>query len=363
MRVVFFYVLLTTLFLTAGILGQAPAPLPRVELIDAPLLRLPGNIDSNSPIVWERAGSQDNVFAITSSGGLPKVASGKRIDQFGAASDVAITPWPGGGIWIEAVIPDVDGTWYGYYHNEMPATRCGATTKVIPRIGAVRSVDFGRTWEPLGVILEAPPFTSTCSTPNEYFVGGVGDFSVQLDRESRDLYFFYSAYLRSSSEQGVAVGRLAWADRDQPAGKMMVWQGRTWAPASRLRMTVDTDPLWRYPSALPILPAVASWHDADPAVDAFWGPSVHWNTYLQQYVMLLNRAKDSSFNEEGIYISYSPTLADPQSWTPPVKIMNGGRWYPQIVGGEPGSGTDRTSGQWGRFFDLGTSRHIIRFTK
>ena len=32
---------------------------------------------------------------------------------------------------------DADGTWYGYYHNEVPATMCRSTTKVLPRIGLV----------------------------------------------------------------------------------------------------------------------------------------------------------------------------------------------------------------------------------
>ena len=67
---------------------------------------------------------------------------------------------------------------------------CRGSDKVIPRIGAARSRDLGATWEPLGVILEAPPRTYDCTTDNEYFVGGVGDFSVQLDARSQDLYFF-----------------------------------------------------------------------------------------------------------------------------------------------------------------------------
>ncbi len=113
---------------------------------------------------------------------------------------------------MEAIIKDADGTWYGYYHNENLANMCRGTDKVIPRIGAARSHDRGATWEPLGVVLEAPFRTYTCTTDNPYFVGGVGDFSVQLDPESRDLYFFHSLYLRDVSSQGVAVARLAWAD-------------------------------------------------------------------------------------------------------------------------------------------------------
>jgi hypothetical protein len=355
--------LILAVFASAGLFAQF-SPLPRVELIEVAQLRLPGDVDSNSPIVWERVGGRDTVFAITSSGGRPRTANGPRIDQFGAPVDVQLDPWPGGGIWIEAVIPDVDGTWYGYYHNENAAAdACGTTTKVVPRIGAVRSRDFGRTWEPLGVILEAPPRTWNCASPNVYFVGGIGDFSVQLDPDSRDLYFFYSAYLSDPAQQGIAIGRLAWADRDAPAGRMMLWRGHTWAPATRLRTTGEVDSLWRYPAPVPIMPAAAPWHDPDPTVDAFWGPSVHWNTYLQQYVMLLNRSKDSAFTSEGIYVSFAPRLDDPRLWSTPVRLLKGGRWYPQVVGGEAGTGTDRTAGQWARFYNLGISNHIIRFTK
>ena len=34
--------------------------------------------------------------------------------------------------------------------------------------------------------------------------------------------------------------------------------------------------------------------------DAFWGPAVHWNTHLQQYVMLLNRAFDPRWAQEDL---------------------------------------------------------------
>ena len=42
---------------------------------------------------------------------------------------------------------------------------------------------------------------------------------------------------------------------------------------------------------------------------------MHWNTALEQYVMLLNRAKDENYTQEGIYVSYAPRLDDPSLWT------------------------------------------------
>ena len=239
---------------------------------------------------------------------------------------------------------------------------CRSTgAKVLPRIGAARSVDQGATWEPLGLVVEAPPRSYDCGTDNKYFVGGVGDFSVQLDRQSQDLYFFYSLYLRAQGQQGVGVARLAWADRDNPSGKIMIWRNRTWLPATGVG---GTNPQrWLYPVASPIFPAGGSWHDADALVDAFWGPSVHWNTYLSRYVMLLNRTKDVDFTQEGIYVSFGSSLEDPGQWSAPSKILNGGRWYPQVMGIETGTGTDKTAGEVARFYMSGESQDVIRFIR
>jgi len=350
----------SVLVLSAGIGAQAPATAPRVELRAAPLLKLTGDVDSNSPAVWEDVGGRRRLTVVTSWGGQPSTSRGTQLAALGQPTPTVIDPWPGGGVWIEAIVPDVDGTWYGYYHQENFATMCG-TERVIPRIGAVRSRDAGLTWQPLGTILEAPPGTHDCATLNEYFVGGVGDFSVQLDPSSRDLYVFYSSYLRSQHRQGVGVARLAWADRDNPVGKAMVWRTRTWAPAS-IVTRADESLRVIYPAAVPIFPTTQSWHDEDPAADGFWGPSVHWNTYLRLYVMLLNRASDETFKQEGIYISYAPRLDDPRLWSAPARIMGGDEWYPQVIGLER-DGTDKRAGQTARLFLSGTSSYYLRFTR
>ena len=70
-----------------------------------------------------------------------------------------------------------------------------------------------------------------------------------------------------------------------------------------------------YPAGTPLVPATRPFHDTNGAADVFWGASVHWNTYLQCYVMLLNRAKDDQFGNEGLYVSYAPSLADPRPVT------------------------------------------------
>ena len=120
---------------------------------------------------------------------------------------------------------------------------------------------------------------------------------------------------------------------------------------------------WTYNAATPLIAPTQAWHDGDDKVDAFWGPAVHWNTAIEQYVMLLNRAKDESYTQEGIYVSYAPELDDPTLWTAPQKLMNGGRWYPQVVGSPTGTGTDKLAGASARFFMSGKSEWIISFAK
>ena len=46
--------------------------------------------------------------------------------------------------------------------------------------------------------------------------------------------------------------------------------------------------------------------------------------------MLFNRANDGSVSQEGIYVSFAPTLDDPDAWSTPQRLIAGGRWYPQV---------------------------------
>jgi len=273
---------------------------------------------------------------------------------------VSVEPWSGGGYWLESIVRADDGTWYGYYHYERETALCQQPGKILPSVGALRSRNQGRTWQDLGIILEAPPDTHDCDTINRYFVGGVGDFSAMLDSQSRDLYFFFSQYLRNGGQQGVSVARLAWADRDAPVGRITVWREGAWLPA-RAVPGVESTVGWTYPAAVPLFLTSVD-REAAP-VDTFWGPSVHWNTYLQQYVMLMNRSRDTRWRQEGIYISFSTRLDNPRLWSPPMEILDGGSWYPQVLGLESGSGTDKVAGRVARFFMTGESNYLIEFAR
>ena len=335
-------------------MAQTPRQRTLAVLEPATRLSFPAVVDSNTPAFWRtRAGV--TTLNVLNSTGAPVLSSGKDLQTMAALGNSTINRAVIGGWWMEAVVPDFRQVLYGYYHNEQPDV-CARDPRSAPRIGAAKSFDGGRSWIDLGFILEAPAGSTECQSTNRYFVGGVGDCSAILDADRQWLYIFFSAYPRDVAKQGVGVARLRWSDRDAPAGRVSVWDDGIW----RYPRPADGGTL-AYDAAAPIFRAARSFHTK--SVDAFWGPSVHWNTFLKQYVMLLNRAYDREFSQEGIYISSSPSLDEPAKWSPPQRLMSGGRWYPQVIGLEGESGTDKLAGERARLFVSGTSTHEIVFQK
>jgi hypothetical protein len=187
---------------------------------------------------------------------------------------------------------------------------------------------------------------------------------VLLDHEGKYLHLFFSQYSRHAWAQGVGQARLLWAARDEPVGRVEVWADDSWRPATHQIETDDAGEeraSWVYDPGTPLFPVLRPWHDADRATDAFWGASVHWNTHLQQYVMLVNRAKDEQFGQEGVYVVFAPTLDDPGAWTAPARLIAGGTWYPQVMGLQQGQGTDAVAGARARYFQGGVSNYFIDF--
>lgn len=342
---------------------------PSVQLIPAPRLELAPRIDSNIPMMWDLVDGEPRLFALASFAGIPALMAGADLEGLSQTGDVAFVPHPGHGVWIESVVGDEAGVWYGYYHHEVPADACGRPDRAIVGIGAAKSLDQGRTWMDLGIILEAPADSYACRSTNRYVLGGNGDLSAMLHPDQQDLFLYFSQYSRDPAAQGVAVARLAWADRDAPAGRATIWQNGVWLPARRVAPPDGSVPdesaaaRWEYPAGTPLVRVTEPWHDGHKEADAFWGPSIHWNTYLERYVMLLNHARDEEFHNEGIYVSYANGLDDPRGWTRPRKIMDGGGWYPQVAGLEPSSGTDKRAGQRARFFLTGKSERLIEFRR
>jgi hypothetical protein len=337
---------------------KAGAPLPRVEITPAPLVQFrggnspapgqPGDTDCNSPLHWD----QGTLYMLNSSG-HPWRSSGPdlmRLDRSYLRCEY--NNQTNGGRWIECTWKEPNGPLYGWYHFE-PTGLCPGTGLTAPRIGAARSQDNGATWEDLGVVLEAPPGTLNCGTSNYYFAGGNGDFCIMLDARQSYLYFFISTYSGPVSAQGVSLARMDWSYRDAPIGRVWKWHNQGWdQPGLGGNMS-------------PVFPARIDWHRPD--ADAFWGPSVHWNHYLRCYVMLLNRAIDKDWTQEGVYISFNNSLSNPASWSQPMKILDGLRpnqWYPQVVGLDASlHETDKLAGRKARLFARGESRWEIIFHK
>ncbi len=307
----------------------------------------PGETDCNSPFHWEGA-----TLYVFNSAGHPWRSSGSDLLHLtNSHIRCEYDNQANGGRWIECTWKNEDGVLYGWYHNE-PVGLCPGTRLTAPRIGAARSNDNGATWDDLGIILEAPPGTIRCDTANYYFAGGNGDFSAMRDAKGQYLYLFISTYSGSAAEQGVALARMRWADRDNPAGKVSKWHAGSWKePGLAGKVT-------------PILPATVDWHT--PNADAFWGPSIHWNSYLKQYVLLLNRTQDANWTQEGIYVSFNDSLEKPDRWSKPSKILANlkkDEWYPQVVGlNTQAKETDKLAGSKARLFLRGHSAWEIEFT-
>lgn len=323
--------------------GRAPTAIVR----PAGELRL-RDTDCNSPVHWS-----GDTFYIFNSIGQPWRSEGPdlfHLDTSGLA--VRYDNEVSGARWIESTWQDDDGTLWGWYHNEPLGVVPEVTDRHLtaPRIGAVVSHDDGASWHDLGFILEAPPASLRRDTHNFYFAGGNGDFCVVVDRAKEWVYFLISTY-GDFAEQGVAVARMSLADRGSPVGKVLKWRDGGWSePGLGGRLT-------------PIFPARIDWHRDD--ADAYWGPSVHWNTWLECWVMLLNRAKDKDWGQEGIYASFSPDLARPDGWSEPVKILEPPYqpgWYPQVIGTSKGE-TDKLAGRTARLFVHGVSRWEVEFAK
>jgi hypothetical protein len=324
------------------------APLIQFRGANSPDPQHPGDTDCNSPLHWD-----GETLYLFNSAGHPWRSEGP--DLFHLDQRYVRTEYnnrANGGRWIECTWKAENGALYGWYHNE-PGGLCPGTSLTAPRIGAVRSSDNGAHWEDLGAVIEARTNTLRCDSRNFYFAGGNGDFSVILDGRSEYLYFFISTYAGDVSEQGVAVARMRWSNRDQPIGHVSKWHRGQWTePGLGGQVT-------------PIFSAAIDWHRPD--ADAFWGPSIHWNSYLREYVILLNRALDRNWTQEGIYISFNRDLAHPNGWSPPGKIMGQLRkeqWYPQVVGLDKSKReTDKLAGRVARLFVRGASTWELLFSR
>jgi hypothetical protein len=301
---------------------------------------MPGQVDSNSPAFW----MDGQLHLFNSTGDGPVLSRGRnqfQLDGGKMSHIVRLRSWP---TWIEAVWVDPTGVILAWYHQEHEYI-CGAQRPAQPQIGAAISYDRGQTFHDVGVILSSG-VAPDCKSKNGYFAGGHGDFSVVLDRNRNYFYFFFGNYGGPEGEQGVSVARMAYSQRFSPVGA--VWKYR------------DND--WREPGVggrtTPVFRANVGWQSEN--ADSYWGPAIHWNTYLRKFVMLMNRSCcTTGWPQEGIYAAFSEDLAH---WTEPRKILDHPGWYPQVLGIGPG-GTDTVAGRTARLYIYGESYWDLVFRR
>jgi hypothetical protein len=362
-------VILLTLALRSTIGAQTASPEPpnrlNVTFTPAPSLSFPNPTDSNSPAFW----NGERFYIFNSWGGQPRRAEGSRIDDVEDTNpDGQSSSYSNGdmGRWLEGVIRDDEtGRLYGWYHQEIE-TLCPQGRRAWPQIGAAISEDDGATWDDLGLILTPRDGSVTCDTDHPVTNGGIGDFSVILDRNgdpaNHYVYFVFSSFGGDLEEQGISFARMLWADRDQPfdrsSGQSLAskWDGGAWgAPGIAGR-------------------SVAIFHDSQQVSwtsaqnNGFWGPSVHWNVDLHRFIILMDRSKGGNYETQGVYMTYTTNLDDPRSWVAPRLIITDNQgWYPQVIGAAVVEGTDKTAGSGAelqtRYFNQGQSSLYITFSE
>lgn len=314
-----------------------------------PEVRLPAPIvDGNSPGVW--IDGQLRVY--TSTGAQPMAMTGATVFQLGMTADPVVSPRDHYPLWIEAAWRDDDGRIFAWYHHE-PSGVCGSSALTAPRIGALASDDGGRTFRDLGIVL-ASGDPLDCAAQNGFFAGGHGDFSVIPDTSRQYFYFLFTNYGGAAEAQGVSLARMAFEDRANPAGKVWKLHADRWESAG------VGGPV------TPVFPATIPWNR--PNAESFWGPSVHWNSYLLRYVVVMNRACcAANWQQEGIWLTSNHDLNNPFTWQTPQKLLDDSEigfapgYYPQLWGSSLGE-TDSAAGQAVRLYVKGVSSWEILFT-
>jgi hypothetical protein len=319
-----------------------------------------------------------------------------------------------GAVWFETVYQDQKDasgkTLYGIYHNEnYPETlpydsttgegykninwpqglRGPESVAAVPRIGVMKSVDGGKSWENKGIFIENLYERTTLRPFNtsNTFAGGVGDPSAVASGDY--LYLFYGEYGYPGvfdertydpkvewSGQCISVARIALKDLDNPLGKAKRWDGKGFNAASN-----------GIGQPIPVLqiPLEEGGGPASAAAGGFnWGPSVSWNTHLECWVMVFGRVVGPSWIGSQVFISFNrhKDLAkgsNSQDWTKPQLLFEKPGytlWYPSL---QPLNTEDDIKnkytclklGKRARFFvkrikpydDSYASEHIIEFEK
>jgi len=104
-----------------------------------------------------------------------------------------------------------------WYHNEPPVP--GGRTA--PRIGECSSTDDGLHWRDLGIVVEAAVRLEQSEIGPNSTSWAATAISRTGGHEKEFIYCFHHIYHKDTAEQGIAVARMRYEDRDDPVGKVI----------------------------------------------------------------------------------------------------------------------------------------------
>jgi hypothetical protein len=319
-----------------------------------------------------------------------------------------------GAVWFETVyqLPEdkTGKTLYALYHNEnypstLPfdsATGIGyidyrwpqgltgpQSPAAVCRIGIMKSVNGGYSWEDKGIVLEdlQPRMILKPFNTSNTFAGGVGDPSAIASGDY--LYIFYGEYgypgvydstrydrKTEWSGQCISMARISLKDLDSPVGKVKRWDGNDFA--------IPHNGIGKPVASLQIPMEEGGGAASSPDGGFHWGPSVSWNTYIEKWVMLMGHVTGSSWRGSKIFISFNPNKDlgegnNSQQWSKPELLLDKPGytiWYPSLQPTKSeedvaGKYTCLRLGQTARLFykaikpdtSMYLSEYIIRFEK
>lgn len=232
----------------------------------------------------------------------------------------------------------------GYINYRWPQGLTGPQSPAaVCRIGIMKSTNGGHSWEDKGIVLEdlQPRMILKPFNTSNTFAGGVGDPSAVASGEY--LYIFYGEYgfpgtydsttyspEKEAKGQCISIARIPLAELNNPVGKARRWDGKSFSalpdgvgqPIATLQISVNE----------------GGGAASSPTGGFHWGPSVSWNTYLNQWVMLMGHVTGSSWKGSKIFISFNANADlskgdNAQQWTKPKLLLDKPGytvWYPSL---------------------------------
>ena len=214
--------------------------------------------------------------------------------------------WDNGGSWLMSVFRVSQDSFVGFYHAEdhwYPHTSNDIAWK---SLGVTYSADKGKSWSGGRQII-----TSSIAKPNSPTWGGTGDCCVVWDHINKRWMCYFQEHW------------ISMAISTDPLGAPGTWKKYYYGDFTQDGLRGEQMPL--------------------PGLQNYPGgnPSVHWNTYLNKWVMVWH-----GWAPARIYLSVSK---DGVIWEQPQAIISsaisGQAWYPTIIGN-----TDVEAGQIARIY-------------